>query len=130
MGTSEADTNERDSGDGGYVTGDHLLTDVLGDHPKTKILAAFVGNPDIDYNVTEIAEASNLKRDTVYKYLDTLRGWGLIKKTRRVGNSQMYALNKESEAAESLAQFEWRLMKHLGAKEQAGELDQENKPKP
>jgi DNA-binding IclR family transcriptional regulator len=82
----------------------------------------------MDYNVTEIAEKSNLKRDTVYKYLDTLRAWGLVEKTRKVGNSQMFSLNNDSAAAESLAKFEWDLIEHLAEKEDAGELNDNNEP--
>ncbi|WP_058992227.1 helix-turn-helix domain-containing protein [Haloarcula sp. CBA1127] len=116
--------------DGGYVTDDHLLVDVLGGHPKTRILAVFLGNPEMDFNVTEIADYADLKRDTVYKYLDTLRGWGLVEETRRVGNSQMYALNTDSEAAKSLAKAEWKLVELLGQKEEQDQLDEDNNPLP
>jgi DNA-binding transcriptional ArsR family regulator len=124
------DTKPEDPSDEAHVTDEHVLVSVLGDHPKTKILATFIGNPEMDFNVTEIAEYSNLKRDTVYKYLDTLKGWGLIEETRRVGNSQMYALNTENDANEAFAKFEWELLTHLGDKEQAGELDDQNNPLP
>lgn len=116
--------------DDGYATEEHVLLSVLGDHPKTKLLAVFIGNPQMDFNVTELAEYANLKRDTVYKYLDTLRGWGMVEETRKVGNSQMYSLNTDSEAAESLATFEWKLVEHLGEKEERGELDEHNSPLP
>jgi DNA-binding transcriptional ArsR family regulator len=123
------DTNTEPSREGGRGdSSETILLSVLGDHPKTKMLALFIQNSNMDYNVTEIAEKSNLKRDTVYKYLDTLRAWGLVEKTRKVGNSQMFSLNNDSAAAESLAKFEWDLIEHLAEKEDAGELNDNNEP--
>lgn len=124
------DTQIKSENGEGYVTDEHVLVSLLGDHPKTKILAVFLGNADMDFNVTEIADYADLKRDTVYKYLDTLRGWGLVEETRQVGNSHMYSLDTDSDAAQALAETEWRLVEHLAGKEEAGELDDTNNPLP
>ncbi|RLM96985.1 winged helix-turn-helix domain-containing protein [Haloarcula sp. Atlit-7R] len=126
MGKSrEPDTENEET-----VTEEHLLFGALGDHPKTKTLAALINAPEKDFNITEIADYADIKRDTVYKYIDELRAWGLIEKTRKVGNSQMYALNTDSDAAEALSEMEWHLMEHLAEKEAAGELDIDNNPVP
>jgi len=116
--------------DDAAVTDRRVLVSVLGDHPKTKILAAFIGNPDIDFNSTKIADYTGLESETVDEYLDTLRGWGLIEETQQRGNSRQYSLNTDSEAAEVLAKFEWKLVEHLGQKEQQGEVDDDNYPLP
>jgi hypothetical protein len=42
----------------------------------------------------------------------------------------MYALDTDNEAAESFAQFEWRIIEHLEEKEAGGEVDDENNPLP
>jgi hypothetical protein len=110
------------------VTDEHLLLGALGDHPKTQMLAVFRGSPEKDFNVTEIADYAGIKRDTVYKYIDGLRVWGFIEKTRKVGNSQMFALNTESDAAEALSKLEWHLMEHLANKEADSEIDDDNNP--
>lgn len=44
------------------------------------------------------------------------------------GNSPMYQINKDSPAAERLANFEWVLIEVLAEKEEEGELDEENQP--
>jgi len=119
-----------DIDEGAAVTDEHLLLGALGDHPKTQILAALISAPDKDFNVTEIADYADIKRDTVYKYIDDLRGWGLIERTRKVGNSQMYALNTDSDAAEALSKMKWHLTEHLAEKEASGELDDNNNPLP
>lgn len=123
-------TTESDTDGEGAVTDDHLLLGALGDHPKMQILAALIDSPEKDFNVTEIADYADIKRDTVYKYIDDLRAWGLIKQTRKVGNSQMYALDTDSDAAEALSKLEWHLMEYLAEKEAAGELDADNNPLP
>jgi len=116
--------------DAAAVTERHVLVSVLGDHPKTKILAAFLGNPDIDFNRTKIADYAGLESKTVNEHLDTLRGWGMIEETQQSGDSRQYSLNTDSEAAETLAKFEWKLVDHLGQKEQQGEVDDMNNPLP
>jgi DNA-binding transcriptional ArsR family regulator len=129
-GNTRGDGGASDEGDEAYVSPDHVLLGSLGDHPKLKILAVFIGHPEMDFNVTELAEYAGLKRDTVYKYLDSLRGWGFVETTRQVGNSQMYQLDTDSEPAEALAKLEWTLLEHLSEKEQAGELDADNEAIP
>ena len=123
-------TSDPDADGKGAVTDKHLLLDALGDHPKMQILAALIDTPERDFNVTEIADYADIKRDTVYKYIDDLRAWDLIEKTRKVGNSQMYALDTTSDAAEALSKVEWHLMEHLAEKEAAGEIDSDGNPLP
>ena len=116
--------------DSGCVSDEHLMLSVVGDHPKTKLLVIFLDNPEMEFSVGEAAEYANLERETVDEYLDTLRSWGLVSATRTGENSQRYALCTESEAAETLAKFEWLLVKHLAEKEQKGEVDESNDPIP
>jgi hypothetical protein len=46
-------------------------------------------------------------------HLDDLLDYEMIVETRRVGNSQMYAINRENPAAEALAQMEWDLLEYV-----------------
>lgn len=102
----------------GYAQGT-VLTKLLGDGPKVSILAAFLADPDpeFDYNVTEIAELAGVSRNTVYRHRDDLLEFGVIVKTRESGGSPRYKLNKENPAAKRLAQLEWDLMEQLYADE-------------
>ncbi|WP_197075903.1 winged helix-turn-helix domain-containing protein [Halostagnicola sp. A56] len=101
---------------------DTTLTDVLGDHPKVKILTALLGESDRDLNTSDLARLAGIERSTVYDHIDVLRAYGLVEQTRTVGNSKMYQLNKENEAAKALGKFDWALTNILAEKEEAGEL--------
>lgn len=90
-----------------------VLTDVLGTHAKVKILAALLSENDRDLNPTEIARLAGIDRSTFYEHLDDLQAYGLIEETRTVGNSQMYRIDRENPAAESLAQLEWDLLDQI-----------------
>lgn len=100
--------------DGAYAK-DSALTEMLGNGAKVSIIAAFLADPDpeFDYNVTEIAELAGVSRNTVYRHLDDLVEIGVIKKTRETGGSPRYKLNKENAAAKRIAQLEWELIELL-----------------
>jgi len=97
------------NGDENSYAEEAALTDLFGDHPKTKILAVLLGESR-DVNITRIAEMSGMSRSTVYEYVDDLRDLGVIKQTRKVGGSPLYQLNRDSNVAKKLAQLEWDLV--------------------
>jgi len=51
--------NEADAEEAG-VSDRHVLLSALGNHPKTKILTVFLDRPDMDFNVTEVADYADL----------------------------------------------------------------------
>ena len=108
MGTDTSptgdDTNEPE---GSVVIG------VLGDHPKTRILLALLTNPDRGYNMTEIGQLSDTDRSTVYRHMDDLLEYGVVKKTRKIGNSWLYQINRDNGAAEAFATFEYEAIQAL-----------------
>ena len=85
------------------------LTDLFGDHPKTKILAALLSEAR-DVNITRIAELSGMSRSTVYKHVEDLQGLEIVEQTRKVGGSPLYQINRENPVAKQLAQLEWDLL--------------------
>ena len=90
-----------------------VMVNALGNHPKAKILAALLGDHERDLNASDIANMAGIERSTFYTHIDTLLDFGLVTLTREVGNSKMYAINKDSEAAKALAKFEWDLLDTL-----------------
>lgn len=60
---------------------------------------------DWDYNIKDIAENSNVSPRHATIAIQKLERLELIKKTRTVGNSQMYKYNTENKAAMLLNQF-------------------------
>lgn len=87
------------------------INDVLGDHPRTEIVFTLIAQSRSsgeyrDLNVSDIARMAGLERSTVYDHLDTLLDTGVIEETRTIGNSTMYQINRDSEAAKGLAKFD------------------------
>jgi DNA-binding transcriptional ArsR family regulator len=92
---------------------DTVLTDVLGNHAKVKMLVALLGESDQDLNATELARLAGIDRSTFYEHIDDLLAYGIVEETRQVANSQMYKLNRNSDAAEDLARLEWDLIEAI-----------------
>ncbi|GAA0288687.1 winged helix-turn-helix domain-containing protein [Halobacterium noricense] len=90
-----------------------VLTDVLGGHAKVRILTALLGEPERDLNATEVARLAGIDRSTFYDHIDDLLAYDVVMETRTVGNSTMYQINRESDAAEDLAQLEWDLLEQV-----------------
>lgn len=91
-----------------YASGTRFV-DALGDSANSRILAAFLGSHMDDLNISDIARIAGVDRSTVYRNLDDLLEYGLVEQSRTVGNSKMYRINKDNEAAKKLAAFEWEL---------------------
>lgn len=85
------------------------LTDLFGDHPKTKILAVLIAESR-DINITRLADQAGSSRSTIYDHIDDLRQLGVVEQTREVGGSPLYQLNKDSPVAKKIAQLEWDLV--------------------
>lgn len=109
---------------------DELLPDALGDHPRILILTALIDNPDTDLNISQLAKLTGLARSTVYRHIERLCAYRLVEQTRTVGNSPMYAINRESPASEKLAGVMGDLLDVVVAAENADALDDENRPLP
>lgn len=92
---------------------DTVLTDVLGPHAKVKILVVLIADNDRDLNPTEISRMAGIDRSTFYQHVDDLLAYGMIEQTRTVGNSPMYQINRDSPAAEALAEMEWALLDEI-----------------
>jgi DNA-binding transcriptional ArsR family regulator len=115
-----------DTDDEAYADGT-MFVDVLGDEGKVRILEVLLSEPGSDMNPTRICDLAGISSSSFYNHIDTLRRWNLVTKTRMAGNSPMYQINKDSEAAQSLGKFSWDLIDYFGEKEEAGELDEDNR---
>lgn len=65
---------------------------------------------DYDYTISEIARNTKLTRKTVYDVVLQLEKKGLVKQTRVLGKSKMYAINKQSPLYASLKQMQRDVM--------------------
>lgn len=94
-----------------------VLTELLGDHPKVKILAALLSESDRDITITDIANLSGMSRSAVYDHIDDLLSLNVVHKTREIGGSPMYEINRDSEVAENMARLEWSLIEQSATEE-------------
>lgn len=89
-----------------------VITDLLGDHPKVKILSV-LSSEARDISVSRIAKQSGASRSTVYNHLDDLLELNVVVQTRELGGSPLYELNKNDEAAKKFAQLEWAVLDNV-----------------
>jgi DNA-binding transcriptional ArsR family regulator len=109
MGSTPMGTKNDPANSGTSFAGQTALTDLFGDHPKTKILSVLLSESR-DVNVSHIAEQAGMSRSTVYKHIDDLIGLNVVSQTRSVGGSPMYQIDRDSETAKQLAKLEWSLV--------------------
>lgn len=123
----EQPPNLRDVDSEVYADGT-ILVDVLGQPSKVRILEVLMSEEGDDLNPSEICRLGGIGTSSFYDHIDTLQAWGLVEKSRMVGNSPMYRIDTDSEAARSLNEFVWHLIDYLAEKEESGELDENNRP--
>jgi len=87
-----------------------IFIEVFGDYPQIRVLDFLIENDIFDYSKTQIAELSGVSFNTLETFWDRLIKNEILKETRKVGNSQMYQLNKETPFVKSLMDIDKKLM--------------------
>ena len=95
--------------DNGAFADQSAFTELVGTHPKAKILAVLLSEGQ-DITITHIAERGGMSRSTVYNHIDDLLNLNVIKQTRVVNGSRLYQMNRKSAVAKKMAQMEWELL--------------------
>lgn len=85
------------------------LTQVFGDSPKTKIIAALLSEYNRDINISDISRLSGVSRSAIYDHIDQLVDIGIVKQTRKMGGSKLYQINTDSEIVQHIADIEAKL---------------------
>jgi DNA-binding transcriptional ArsR family regulator len=78
------------------------FTAIFEGSPHARVLDFLAEHAEFDYNISELAKHSGVARPTVYKVVADFLRKGLLVETRKVGNSQLYQLNLESEVVQQL----------------------------
>ncbi len=84
----------------------------FGDTPQLRVLDFLIDNHFFDYPMTEIARESNVSYNSIKKFFNDLIKTGIIKKTRKVGKSDYYKLNMDSNFVKNLIKLDWILTKN------------------
>ena len=77
----------------------------LMDKKTIQIVDFLLDNPVMDYSKKDIAELSEVSRSTVHRKWDILQKFGLVEKTRKYQNTQLYSLNQDSEIVNILGRL-------------------------
>ena len=93
----------------GYAD-DALITELLGNAPKTKMLAVFLAEHERDMEIKTVADYAGLSKSAVYDHINDLQRLGVVQRTRAVAGSDMYRLDKEKPIARARAELEWTLV--------------------
>ena len=94
-----------------------ILTHLLGNTPKVKIIDLLLIGKELDYSITDMAEAAGIGRATIYRMLDDMIKKEIIKPTRRLGRIQLYQINMANPSVALLWEMLKKLMKINSEKE-------------
>lgn len=86
------------------------IVEKFGDYPQVRVIGFLIENDVFDYSKTEIAELSDVSFNTLKTFWSKLENSGFVKKTRRIGKSQLYQLNKDNEFARMLIEMDKRII--------------------
>ncbi|MDO8339409.1 MAG: hypothetical protein Q7T16_02015 [Candidatus Burarchaeum sp.] len=88
-----------------------ILVGCLGDTPYVRVLDYFISNHIFDCSVQDMAEYTELARNTVKNIVDELLDADLVVKTRNVGRAVMYKLNLQNPEVKLLLEFDMKMSK-------------------
>lgn len=77
----------------------------LGDTPILQVLSFFLAHQDFDYSKTELAKNTDLSRQTIYKALEPLLDFEMVVKSRKIANTTLYKINRDSETIKAIQDF-------------------------
>ncbi|OGI14387.1 hypothetical protein A3K63_01975 [Candidatus Micrarchaeota archaeon RBG_16_49_10] len=90
--------------------GGSFFIQIFGDYPSIKVLDFLMENYMFDYSKAQIAELSGVSFNTLETFWVKLEGNGIIKKTRMVGKSQMYQMDRDSPVSKMLLEIDKKLI--------------------
>ncbi len=88
-----------------------MLLETIGDSIENRIIDFLIEGKGIDYSKTDIADACEVSRPTVYKILPKLLKEGVVKIKRMIGRITLYELNGQNEKVKALVKLEEMLLK-------------------
>ncbi len=83
-----------------------ILLQTLGDYPQLRVLNFLMENYIFDYPKTQIAELSGVSFNTMEMFWDRLIKSGMIERTRKVGKSDMYRINRKNPIVQKLFEID------------------------
>ena len=98
---------------------DSIFLRMFGRSPQTRIIDLFLDNPFFEFTRLEMVEALGMAKVTMYNTIPLIMQSGIIVSSRKIGRSQLYRLNADSEAVKSLH----KMLQDISLKIAAHELE-------
>ncbi len=73
-----------------------LFREVVGDNPRIRVLEFFLETRELDFGVGDVAEETELSRQTAYTIIEEFYKKDLLIINRTLKNKQLYKLNLKS----------------------------------
>lgn len=89
-----------------------LFKEVVGVSPSMKVIEYLIEWEGFDLTITDIAKGAGIGRKNAYEIIDSLEKKGILKKTRTVGTSRFYILNKKNDITQSFVNLFQNILKH------------------
>lgn len=86
-----------------------LLLRFLGDTPPIRVVDFLIENSIFDYTKKDIAENSGISRASLYNVWPRLEEFGIVSKSRKIGSTTLYKLNKENPLVLQLLELDLEL---------------------
>jgi predicted transcriptional regulator len=83
-----------------------MLTEFFGNYPRIRVIDLLLSHPYTEYTKIDIAECSDVARGTLYGFFEELTKYKLIKPTRKIGNTQLYSIDMDSQVVKALSAFQ------------------------
>jgi len=78
--------------------------EMYGNTLRNRILEQLLENQDLDFAVGDLARETKISRPKAYELMRNFEGKGFVKKSRIVGKTQLYILDKENPIVRLLIQ--------------------------
>lgn len=101
-----------------------VLTQIFGNCSQVKIIDFLVAHPWSEFSKTELADGAKIARPTVYKLLDSLLKENLVIEDKKVGNIQLYKINRESPIIKHISRLQ-SLLADIELERQKESFDEE-----
>ena len=88
-----------------------LLNEFFGDYPIIKVIDFLLENRGFEYSKAEIAENAEIGTATLHQLWGKLEKFGIVKETKKYGNTRLYMLNEENEFVKMLKAMVIKLAK-------------------
>ena len=88
-----------------------LFVKYLGDAPYIRVLDYFIANDIYDCSLQDVADATELSRNTVRKAIEEMLKLKIIRPTRNVGRAKMFQINKGNKYVRHLIKLDLSLSK-------------------